>query len=186
MDTNQHYENFIREELLKYDRFVSVSGNPDFNHHFDRWNFFDFDKILKIRMDQPGQIFLYEIYDGTSGTVSYPKIGIFLNYIPCDQTLEMEWMDWKRTWENNRKFRYNFRDGGYHDTEREYNFFNVGSSLRIRSMPEWSDYHLIYGVWDRLPDWKTLRRHYEQTWWFHRNLDEKRDISLERILGDIK
>ena len=47
------------------------------------------------------------------------------------------------------------------------------------------DYHLIYGVWDRLPDWKTLRRHYENTWWFHRPIEEKRDIRLDSILDEL-
>ena len=50
-------------------------------------------------------------------------------------------------------------------------------------MAQWQDYLLYYGVWDRLPDWKVLKRHYEQTWWFHRSKEDKRDINIDRILN---
>ena len=46
----------------------------------------------------------------------------------------------------------------------------------------WHDYLLIYGVWDSMPTWKQLRQAYERTWWFHRNVDELRDLQLNRLL----
>jgi len=179
------FNKFIREEYAKYDRFVKVDKDDEFNKHFKKWNFFDYDNTLKVTLKDAGQVFLYEIYDHDDNTISYPKIGIFLNYLPCDQTLEMEWMDKRRTWEDHRKYRWNYKDGSYHNEEKDYNFYYLGSEHSIKTMPQWSDYHLIYGVWDRLPDWKTLKRHYENTWWFHRPIEEKRDIDLKRILNDL-
>lgn len=181
----ENFDKFIREEYSKYDRFIKVDNtmlsSPEFKSHYDKWNFFEFYHTLKVRLNQAGQIFLYEIYNDSTRTISYPKIGIFLDCLPCDQTVEIEWLDKRRTWENKRKYKYNF-----HNEEREYDFLDLGSIHRMRSLPQWFDCHLIYGVWDKLPDWKTLRRHYENTWWFHRSIDEKRDINIERLLGGLK
>ena len=154
------FDKFIREEYAKYDKFVKVDDKDvEFNSHFKKWNFFGYSDTLRTSLKDPGQIFLYEIYDGGDKTISYPKIGIFLNYQPCDQTLEMEWMDKRRSWEYNRKYKWNFNSGTYHNTEKEYDFCYLSSEYSLKSLPQWMDYHLIYGVWDRLPDWKTLKKH---------------------------
>jgi len=173
------YNKYIREEYNKYDRFVN-SDSDEFTKHFNKWNFFDYENVLNVSLEEPGQIFLYEI-SYQSKVVSYPKIGIFLNYLPCDQTLEVEWMNRRRSWEYNRKYKWNFRD-----LERDYLFSDLSSIHSIRSIPQWNDYILIYGVWDRLPDWKTLKKHYEYTWWFHKTIDEKRNLSINRILGNME
>lgn len=179
----ENFDKFIREEYSKYDKLLDVNReDPEFNKHFRKWCF----SHSKIDLNETGQLFLYEIYDHDSKTVSYPKIGVLLDFIPCDQTIEIEWIDKRRTWEYNRKYKYNFKDGGYHNEEREYDFLYLSSAHRMRSLPQWNDYHLVYGVWDKLPDWKTLRRHYENTWWFHRTIDEKRDIDIERLLGHLE
>lgn len=178
------FEKFIHNEYLKYEKITHVDRNDDeFNQHFKKYNFFDFEDTLKVSLKDTGQIFLFEVLDGYSNTICYPKIGLFLNYLPCDQTLELEWMNFRRTWESNRKYTYNFNEP-YHNTDKDYNFYNLPSKYLIDSEPQWTNYHLIYGVWDRLPDWKTLRRHYEKTWWFHRNIDEQRDLNINRLLNE--
>ena len=63
----------------------------------------------------------------------YPKIGLYLNSLPCDQI--------------------------------------------------WHDYLLIYGVWDKLPSWKELRKHYDRTWWFHKTIQDKRDITINKLIN---
>lgn len=176
------FDHFIENEYQKYDKSIILEkNNSEFDKHFKKWNFFDFKKTLNVDLNKPGQVFLYEVVMDDY-RLHYPKIGIFINYIPCDQTVELEWMDVRRTWEYRRKFLYNFKDGSYHNSEREYSFCYLSSKHLIRSIPQWNDTHLIYGVWDTLPNWKVLKKYYENTWWFHRKIDEKRNISIDRIL----
>ena len=125
---------------------------------------------------KPGQHFLYELikdksHSGAEISIGYPKLGIYINSYPCDQTLEIEWIDHRRTWEYN--FRFN-----------EYCF--VGEEkLELNYLPLWGDQLLVYGVWDAKPNWKQLKQAYERTWWFYRDSDELRDIQINRILrGD--
>ena len=94
-----------------------------FNKHFDKYNFFEFNSNLHVELKKPGQIFLFEIYNHDHQTISYPKIGIFLNYLPCDQTLELEWATYRRTWEYNRKY----KSKDYQGTERQYHFGDLQS-----------------------------------------------------------
>lgn len=174
-----NFEEFIQNEYDKYDKFINVDRNDEeFTKHFNKYNWFDFKETIKTELNKPGQIFLFEIYNHEHKTISYPKIGIFLNYLPCDQTLEIEWATWRRTWEYNRKY----KSKDYQGIEREYDFSDLQSYYFYRSLPQWMDYHLIYGVWDTLPDWKTLKRHYETTWWFHRPVEEVRDIKIDFLL----
>jgi hypothetical protein len=166
MDNN--YEKFVKDLYREREQWASVGTtkeNPEFSKHFRKWNFFDTEFII----NKPGKVFLFEKYE--SGTISYPKIGIYLNSIPCDQTVEIEWYEVRRTWEYNSKYEV---DG------KKYDFCYLNSV--ISSMPIWNDYLLIYGVWDSIPDWKTLRKYYERTWWFHRSVEEQRDIDISRIL----
>jgi hypothetical protein len=82
------------------DKYLSVNDNSEFRTHFDKWNFFDFEESLehntgKALLINPGQIFLFEKY--SSDKVYYPILAVFLSYIPCDQTLEIEYSPIKRT-----------------------------------------------------------------------------------------
>ena len=74
------FDKFIREEYAKYDKHMSVAkDDEEFNKHFDKYNFFEFNSNLHVELKKPGQIFLFEIYNHDHQTISYPKIGIFLN-----------------------------------------------------------------------------------------------------------
>jgi hypothetical protein len=173
---DSHFELFLRQKYDERENFILDTDKPNFDDHFKKWNFFDYSKTLHTTLKNPGQIFLYEKYEDKR--ISYPQIGIFINYLPCDQTLDIEWVSYRRTWEHNQSFEYTPED----KPTVKYDFYDMPSF--IRSMPQWSDYMLIYGVWDKLPDWKTLRRHYELTWWFHKPIEESRDIKLNFLLKD--
>ena len=153
------YEIHVRKQYESLEKYDIVSDDVKFRKHFDKWNFFDFEKELKIiegssvMLKSPGQIFLYEKFEQEGGIkkVSYPKLAVFLNYLPCDQTVEVEWFDFRRTWESNRKYKYLSKG-----EEREY--YYMDSSSMIKSQPQWSDYLMIYGVWDKSPNWKGLKK----------------------------
>ena len=112
---------------------------------------------------------------GIIGKLCYPKLGIYLNSLPCDQTIEVEWVDFRRTWEWNTKYDYVYED-------KTYNNYIGEIPTEINRLPLWNDQIFIYGVWDSKPNWKQLRQAYERTWWFHRTSDELRDLQLNRLL----
>jgi hypothetical protein len=125
-----------------------------------------------------GQLFLYEkgiwATDKTV-TLSYPKIGIFLNSTIVDQTLEIEWAHYRRSWEYNRIFEYVYEDKTYKST---YN--NIDT--RIEQMILWQDDLLIYGIWNKLPSFSELKKSYETTFWYKKTEQQKRDIKIQSIL----
>ena len=157
---------------------VSVVDKKLFTEHFKKYEFFSTDSPKTM-----GQFFLYEkILDGRykSNTphdheLFYPKLGVYLNGLPCDQTIEIEWVDYRRTWEWNTKYDYEY-DG------KPYKNYIGELSTEIERLPLWDDSLLVYGVWDTMPNWKQLRQAYERTWWFHRTTDKLRDLQLDRIL----
>jgi hypothetical protein len=139
--------------------------------HSNKYDFFN----VKNRPNKIGQHFLYEIFkdykknDNEYFTVTYPQLGIYLNSYPCDQTIEIEWVNYRRTWEWNIKM-------SEHCWVAEEKSF-------LQSLPLWGDQMMIYGVWDKMPNWNQLKQSYEKTWWFHREESELRDIQLNRILN---
>jgi len=130
-----------------------------------------------------GQYFLYEsLIDGRFKSnmlhdleLHYPKLGVYLNSLPCDQTIEVEWVDYRRTWEWNIEYDYNYQ-------EKVYQNYMAEIPTEIQRLPLWSDSLLVYGVWDSKPNWKQLKQAYEKTWWFHRSVEDLRDLQLERLL----
>ena len=186
------YDKFVREQYKKLDKFqVIPKDDEEFEKHFEKWEFFEYvdtiNKIDGISKDElylrtPGKIFLYEKFIGDQSYLTkdkhlyYPKIGIYLNGIPCDQTIEVEWTDWRRTWEYHKKYDW-VNDKG---EDKKGEFFYLQSI--VHSLPIWHDYLLIYGVWDKLPNWKELRKYYERTWWFHKTIQDKRDIMLNKLI----
>ena len=126
-----------------------------------------------------GKFFLYELNTSSTSNktdrVYYPKLGLYINSLPCDQTLQIEWIDYRRTWEWRTEYEYEYN-------EKTYKNYIGDTETIIQSLPIWDDTLLIYGVWDSMPNWKQLRQAYERTWWFHRTTDERRDIQLDRIL----
>jgi hypothetical protein len=157
---------------------VSVVDKKLFTEHFKKYEFFNTDNPNKM-----GQYFLYEkILDGRYKSnaphdheLFYPKLGVYINGLPCDQTIELEWVDYRRTWEWNLEYDYEY-DG------KPYKNYIGELPTEIERLPLWDDYLLVYGVWDSMPNWKQLRQAYERTWWFHRTSDELRDLQLNRLL----
>ena len=181
------YDSFVKEQYEKFDKFQIVDkDDEEFQSHFHKWEFFEYTKTISeidgvIQDDQylryPGKIFLYEKFTyAKDRKLYYPKIGIYLNGLPCDQTIEVEWVDWRRNWELNKQYEF-VNDKG----ESKSGSFTYLSSV-VQSLPIWNDYLLIYGVWDKLPNWKELRKYYERTWWFHKTIQEKRDIMLNQLI----
>lgn len=157
---------------------ISVVDQKLFTKHFKKYEFFNVDspKIM-------GQFFLYEkLLDGRfkSNSINdhelfYPKLGIYLNGLPCDQTIEVEWVDYRRTWEWNLQYEYEYNGSTFQ------NYIGELPTV-IQRLPIWDDYLLIYGVWETMPNWKQLRQAYEKTWWFHRTTDQLRDLQIDRLL----
>lgn len=185
------YEKYVKDIYKKLDKFQTIEReNIEFNEHFKLWNFFDYDDTLErldgvksnsVRLSNPGKIFLYEKLTTTSGVqkLYYPKIGLYINSLPCDQTVEVEWFNFRRTWEYNKNYDWVDNKG---EVRNDGNYDYLPS--QIQSLPIWNDYLLIYGVWDKLPGWKELKKHYERTWWFHKTIQEKRDIIINQIINE--
>jgi hypothetical protein len=55
-----------------------------------------------FRLKIPGNYFLYETI--VDGNLSYPKLGIYIDSYVVDMALEIEWIDVRRTWEQNVKY----------------------------------------------------------------------------------
>lgn len=175
--TNE-YEKFIKSAYNKVDKKIEIQdSNNEFRDHVNKWDFFNYDETSK-KIDNidlgivsdPGKIFLYELVEkGTNNNsiLYYPKIGIFANCIPCDQTVELEFFNYRRNWEFNKKYdeKYLF---GYLPTQ-------------IQNIVLWNDDILIYGVWDSLPNWKILKKYYERTWWYKKTIQQKRNIIITQI-----
>jgi hypothetical protein len=157
---------------------VSIVDKELFTDHFKKYEFFNTENPKRM-----GQYFLYEkLLDGRFKSnrphdheLFYPKLGVYLNGLPCDQTIEVEWVDYRRTWEWRLEYEYE------HDGKTYQNY--IGEiPTEIERLPIWHDYLLVYGVWDSMPNWQQLRQAYERTWWFHRTNDELRDLQLNRLL----
>lgn len=174
--TNE-YEKFVKGEFEKVDKFqiITSSNLEEFNLHHKKWGFFGKESDTKDL--KPGKIFLYEKYisDRPDERIYYPKIGIYINSLPCDQTIEFEWVDLRRNWEYNKKFEWN-----NNGTTKSSDFCYLSS--QVNSLPLWNDDILIYGAWDKLPGWKELKPYYQKTWWYHKTTEEKRNIIINHII----
>jgi hypothetical protein len=165
-----------KEEIFKSkEKFIEIIGSDDeLIKHWKKYNFFDVIKGPKM-----GQFFLYELNTSSTSNkkdrIYYPKLGIYINSLPCDQTIEVEWVDYRRSWEWRTEYDYEYEGKTYKNYIGEL-------PTEIERLPLWDDTLLIYGVWDSMPNWKQLRQAYERTWWFHRTANERRDIQLDRIL----
>ena len=121
-----------------------------------------------------GQFFLYEKIE--DDLLHYPKLGIFLNDLPCDQTIELEWFDVRRSWE----YRQTYTATSVSGTEYKAHPYDLQS--QIQRLILWHDSIDVYGVWDKMPTWKELRVAYEKTIWFGMSIEEKRDRKIRSIL----
>jgi hypothetical protein len=135
-----------------------------------------------------GQFFLYEYMEyksdrkgGGYSVLHYPRVAIYLNNRLIDMALEIDFFNVRRNWENKReyKFTYTDRDG----VEREYKQYPSEISTSIESIILWDDSVNVYGVWDKLPGWKELRKAYEKTIWFSIPTEEMRERKLKSVLS---
>ena len=147
-----------------------------FRSHSKKWGYLD----QNIRLET-GQFFLYEsVYPSQNGMVftTYPKIGLYLDAYSADQTIEIEWIDKRRTWEYNVEIEW----VSSYDGKTYSNIVADHERSELKTLIFWDDDMFVYGAWDKLPGWKELKPYYEKTWWFYRDQDELRDIQLSRIL----
>ena len=103
---------------------------------------------------------------------------MYVNELPCDQTTEVEFINYRRTWEWRTEYKYKY-DG------KEFTNYIAEEASEIDRVILWSDSMYVYGSWDKIPSYKELKQAYERTWWFHRTSDEIRDIQLDRILDGL-
>ena len=158
----------------KISKIVTYSG--DFlRKHNDKYDF------LKAKVNT-GKFFLYEITEPIKRIgedyeerLYYPKLGLHIDDYVVDMAIEVEWVDVRRTWENNTQFEYQY-DG------KTYKSWADDERTELRSCICWDDSMYVYGVWDVKPTHKELRLAYEQTLWFRRSEQEIRDIKLKRLL----
>jgi hypothetical protein len=132
----------------------------------------DFNKDTHIGM-KAGQFFLYETLIGKE--LSYPKLGLFIDDYVVDMALEVEWVNVKRTWEYNVKYKYIYQD-------KEYSNYVCDKRKELETLIIWDDSMFVYGVWDVIPDWKELKKAYERTHWFKRDVNVLRDLKLKNLL----
>jgi hypothetical protein len=127
-----------------------------------------------FRLKIPGNYFLYETI--VDGNLSYPKLGIYIDSYVVDMALEIEWIDVRRTWEQNVKYSYEFNNKSY---------TNYADEIRseLKSLIQWNDDMIVYGIWDTKPNWKQLRQSYERTIWFKKTKSELRNLQINRLLS---
>lgn len=161
-------------------------------YHKENWKFNGFDlnsreyEFLHSGV-KTGQFFLYEYMEyrsdrkgGAHTLLHYPRVAIYLNNRLIDMALEIDFFNVRRSWESCRecKFTYTDNDGA----ERIYTQYPSEIATGIESIILWDDSVNVYGVWDKLPGWKELRKAYEKTIWFSITVDEKRDRKIKSIL----
>lgn len=166
--TSENLNYYIQRE--KYQE-IDTNRSNLFNDHLAKWDYYH-----QINL-KPGQLFLYE--KEVDDKISYPQFGIYLNYYMVDMAIEVEFIPYRRTWESNISYNYVYNGKNYQNTFSEI-------SSRLEHFICWNDSLLVYGAWDKLPDFRTLRRAYQNTWTFYKTISEKRDINLVNILNGNK
>lgn len=173
------------EAINSREKYITVSKSDDiydeYLKHSKKWSFFDTHSKFKHRSF--GKFFLYEeqSHKGDNSILYYPKLGLYINELPCDQTMEVEWVEYRpRTWEWNTKYKHTYKD--HKKKDKEFTIYLGEVPTEIKRLILWNDDLLVYGAWDSMPNWRELRQSYERTWWFYRTEEERRDIQLSRIL----
>jgi hypothetical protein len=171
------YKN-LKEALDSRDRYILVDDNDKFLKHFRKWDFFKNQDEFNHR--EFGKFFLYE--EVTSGgrkkaRINYPKLALFINELVVDQAIQVDYVDYTpRTWEINSEYTI------YHDG-KPYEWPVHDRESKINSTILWGDTNLlVYGAWLGMPNWKQLKVAYQKSWWFHREIDEMRDLKLKDLL----
>lgn len=141
--------------------------------HRKKW---DIDHVMNYNTPKVGQFFLYETYISqgiVDKYIGYPKLALYVGEIPTDQTIEVEYIDVRRSWEYNTKL----------ITPNNHEMFVSNTPTKINSMAIWSNTLFIYGMWDKMPTWKELKPAYQKTWWFRLTPVEIRNRKIKTILN---
>lgn len=148
--------------------------------HISSYDYKEYDYIYGNIDVKAGQFFLYEIIDD-SNNLHYPKIGIHLNDLPCDQTLEVEWVEHRRNWEWRVEIDVENTDAD--GVTKKFSNLVGEYPTMMRKLILWDDQIKVYGAWYGLPDWKELKRAYEKTIWFSTTKEEMRERKLKSVLN---
>jgi hypothetical protein len=172
----------LTKEQISEKRLISkiITLNKDNAKKHQKYDF------LKAKVNT-GKFFLYEITEsiktveeGYIERLYYPKLGLHIDDYIVDMAVEVEWVDVRRTWENNTQYEYISEYDG-----KTYKSWADDERTELRSCICWDDSMYVYGVWDVKPTWKELKLAYQQTLWFGRTEQEIRDIKLSSILGKV-
>jgi len=173
-----------RDKHIIYSKEEYSKMRDNISEHSDKYDFFT---QKNLTPNKPGQLFLYEVlseheYGKGNIKMTYPRLGVYLDCYSADQTIELEWVNHRRTWEYNVKYEYPFENNG---VTRIYHSLAADQRSELNYLVLWSDQMFVYGCWDSMPNWKQLRQAYERTFWFKRSKDELRDIQLDRLLNGL-
>jgi hypothetical protein len=172
----------LTKEQISEKRLISkiITLNKDNAKKHQKYDF------LKAKVNT-GKFFLYEITESIKAVeegyverLYYPKLGLHIDDYIVDMAVEVEWVDVRRTWENNTQYEYISEYDG-----KTYKSWADDERTELRSCICWDDSMYVYGVWDVKPTWKELKLAYQQTLWFRRTEQEIRDIKLSSILGKV-
>jgi len=177
-DGFEKYQNNIILSHRKYKETpITEPGLTEFKKHFEKNSFLNSEYVV----NEPGKLFLYEkfFHYGTGipekfngkKVVSYPMMALYTKVLPCDQTIEVEYLNIERTWDLNTSFMYG---------DNEYHLYNKLSE--VDSTILWFDELFVYGAWDKMPTWQELRPHYQKTWWFRETKRKKRNRIINTII----
>jgi hypothetical protein len=83
---------------------------------------------LRIDLKEPGNYFLYETI--VDDNLSYPKLGIYINSYLVDMAIETQWVDVRRTWEENTEYSYEHDGNVYTEYVSEIR-------TKFRTLIEW-------------------------------------------------
>ncbi len=170
------------ELYQKKNRIITGESDPLFNEKYNKAHSDEF-SFLNAQNIEQGQFFLYERMDcpysnetkKRESIIFYPKLAIYLDSYVADQTLEIQYKDVRRNWEHRTKYTYTFNDK---------DFSEYASEIReINHTILWNEELYVYGVWDRIPNWKELKKAYEKSIWFKRTKEELRDIRINSVIS---
>ena len=174
--------------ISKYNKSFEIFIPTD-DKTFDQFNFWGNSNSTHCNL-QFGEIFLYQtiewnkngfVPDVYTGKMSYPKLAMFLEFLPCDQTLEFRYINRPRTWMNNVEYISNPTTDAI---RRNYDKSSVAErGAEIESYIPWGNSEIyVFGRWSSIPDWKQLRRAYEKSVWFYTNTSQLRDRAIDTIV----
>ncbi len=183
---SEEYRKIAQESYEKAigskEKFIELSNIDDVFKKHAFWGKNTIGKLFNLSF---GETFLYQTAEWDSDKkihkISYPKIAVHVETLPCDQTVEIRYIDRPRTWMWNVEYVSN-PDPKYGDG----NGISISVGERgseIKSAIPWGSSEVyIFGKWTSVPDWKQLRRAYEKTIWFYSDQEQLRDRAISSLM----